>query len=130
MNTERKVFLEIVDLISARPGMFVGTEKLRDVANYLHGLEHGLNGGLEIAPITHVFRRWIEGRFLYCRAAWHWDKLLLHTFRSDAAALAALPNLFREFFSELDTLGEAGIEAKVSEAILAKNRALGNHARR
>ena len=122
MNAERKIFLDAVDLISIRPGMFVGTEDLRDVANYLHGLQHGLSGSPERGFATHFFKRWIEGRFLYCRAAWNWDKLLLHSLGSDAAALAALPDLFREYFSELDSLGEAGIEEKVSKAILAKNR--------
>ena len=130
MNPERKVFLETVDLISSRPGMFVGTEYLRDVANYLHGLEHGLNGVRGDAFSTQVLKRWMEGRFLYCHAVWSWDKLLLRALGSDAAALAALPNLFREFFSELDSLGETGIQDKVSKAILAKNGTLDNRARR
>lgn len=120
MYAVRNDFLEVVDSISARPGMFVGTERLRDVAIYLHGLEHGLCKTHGVAPITNVFRRWMEGRFLYCRAAWHWDRLLLRALKSDAAALAALPGLFRDFFSELDALGEGGVEKKVSEAILAR----------
>jgi hypothetical protein len=104
--------------------MFVGTEQLRDVANYLHGLEHGINlGKSDPFDQFRLFRRWIEGRFVYCRAAWGWDQLLLHACGTDSAALVALPGLFREFLSDLDSLGASGIEEKVSTAILAKNRA-------
>ena len=125
MNADRQLFLEVVDLISRRPGMYVATERLRDVANYLHGLEHGIGGGQAVAFLSRVLKRWMEGRFLFCRAAWGWDQLLLHALGSDAAALAALPNLIREYFADLDSLGEAGIEGKVSAAILAKNRTQG-----
>lgn len=74
----------------------MGSNSLKSVGHYLAGY----SDALENQDCLAGWRQWIELRFGICHPAWHWTRILLHSYGSDAAALAALPYLFTEFDSE------------------------------
>lgn len=119
MSDNRTVFCKIVGQIATRPGMFVGTGALRDVAIYLDAYEQGLTAHSQLAALTPGWNRWIEGQFLIFHPAWHWSRILVHVFGSDETALAALPELYQQFFADLDTLGATGIEKRTEARLVA-----------
>ena len=100
--------------------MFVGGTKLWDVAIYLAGVEDGIARGNPGVSVARSWNRWIEGRFLVSSPAWHWSRILAHTFGSDQAALAALPGLYEAFFADLDSLGADGIEERATKLLVDK----------
>ena len=119
--SNREHFMAVVDLICKRPGMFTGTESLRSVANYLDGLEHGLalaNG--EELPRHMAWYRWLEGEYIQGLQGQQWTEFLSERFGSDRAVLESLPRLYREFFADLDAIGEVGIHDRASQRILAR----------
>jgi hypothetical protein len=120
VNEQRQLFFEIVREISARPGMFGGSGKLRDVAIYLAGVEDGIAHGKAEMLVAPGWNRWVEGRFLIFSPAWHWSRILVYTFGSDQAALTALPALYEEFFADLDSLGADGIEKRATKFLVDK----------
>jgi hypothetical protein len=120
MNT-REHFLSVVDLICKRPGMFTGTESLKDVSIYLNGLEHGLTVATASKLFTHAWHRWLEGQYLEGMQGQPWTEFLIEKFGSDGPVLEALPSLYRQFFEDLDVLGETGIHERASQRLIAKN---------
>ena len=49
-----------------------------------------------------------------------WTQVLCDVLGSDKAALTALPGLYREFFKDLDSLGEEGIEQRTFQQFIAR----------
>ena len=92
-------FDEMIASISLRPGMWVGTGRLRDVAIFIEGYCSGLASIAGESPLA-GWRDWIETRYLISHPAWHWTSILRHIYGSDSAALAALPDLFAQYKSE------------------------------
>lgn len=123
--SRREVFLELVDTICKRPGMYVGTESLRDVSIYLYGMENGLTRSASGERWMRTWPCWLEGRYMVRHQAQPWPQVLCDLLGSDEAALASLPGLYREFFTDLDALGEAGIEERTLRRFIAR-RAAGN----
>ena len=117
----QEAFLEIVDLICHRPGMYVGSDHLKDVVIYLNGLAHGLalcNSG---EVLTKSWPRWLEGRYLRGHQAHEWSEVLCDLLGSQNAVFAVLPSLYREYFEDLSVLGDSGIEVLSSHRLLASN---------
>ncbi len=90
---------ELVQSISARPVMWVGSARLRDVALFLDGFCQGIESATGVRPLL-GWHTWIETRYLISHPAWHWTAILRHAHGSDSAALAALPSLVAAFESE------------------------------
>jgi hypothetical protein len=119
--TNREHFMAVVDQICKRPGMFTGTESLRGVANYLDGLDHGLALATGEKLLRHMdWYRWLEGEYVQGLQGQQWPDFLSERFGSDKAALESLPRLYRAFFADLDSIGEAGIHDRASRRILAR----------
>lgn len=105
--------------------MYVGTESLRDVAIYLDGMYDGLTGNVDGEYLTQTWCRWLEGHHMVRHQAQPWTQVLCDLLGSNEAALAALPGLYREFFQDLDSLGEEGIEQRTLQRFIAR-RSSGN----
>ena len=113
-------YIALVNSIAKRPAMYVGRCSLRRVSAYLDGYEHALGDvGISETPLA-GWGRWVELRFLISHAAWHWTRILLHAFGSDAAAIEALPGLYREFLLQREALGVEGIEAEHERRLMAE----------
>jgi hypothetical protein len=101
-------FRGLLASVARRPAMYVGSCSRPAVANLLAGyclaVEH-----LGLAPPLDGWMRWVELRFGVFHPAWNWTRILLHGYGSDAAAIAALPELFEEFEAEHARLGVEGI---------------------
>ena len=119
--SNREAFLALVNCICKRPGMYVGSEDLRDVAIYLDGFEHGLTQSLGGGLFTKTWPRWLEGHYVHCHQAQRWTQVLRNLTGSDEAVFAVLPSLYSEFFADLDAIGEVGIEARTSQRIVASH---------
>lgn len=120
MSTQ-EAFVAVVDLICRRPGMFTGTQCLRDIAIYLDGLDHGVSLAVGGPRSTQAWRRWLEGRYMRGMGAQPWTEYLGDLLGSEAAVMEALAGLYREFFADLDALGEAGIHDRTSQRLVARH---------
>ena len=99
--------------------MYVGRVSLTDIAHFLLGYRLGLTSAGLPDPMDN-FERWIEMRFRISDSAWHWTRILLHVYGSDAAALEALPSLYDEFIVELERIGFGGIEDEFTRRCVEK----------
>lgn len=113
-------FVALLDAIAKRPAMYVGRCSLRLVSAYLDGYDHAIGDlGISEMPLT-GWGRWVELRFLISHPAWHWTRILRHVFGSDAAAIEALPGLYRQFLLRREALGVEGIEAEHHRRFMAE----------
>src|SRR6201991_4224397 len=86
----------LLQSMSKRPAMYVGTMSLRALGHYIAGYCDALRtigGSEELLGFT----IWVQERYLICHSAWHWTRILLHVFGGDEAAIQALPELFLEY---------------------------------
>ena len=104
-------FLRMLDRLCQRPGMFVGRASLRLVSAYIDGYQDALSNGLE-GRVLGGFTTWIETKFGISSPAWHWTRIILHQFGSEAAPISHLPQLVREFFADREAFGDDGIQAQ------------------
>jgi hypothetical protein len=113
--------LDLIDAISKRPAMFVGSASLTAVSHYIAGYQHAV-GALAApgAPTLDGWQRWVELRFEIFHPAWHWTRILLHVFGDDTAAIAALSGLTRDYLRDRTDLGPADMEAKLRAVLLAR----------
>ena len=119
--TNREHFLSVVDRICKRPGMFTGGESLRGVVNFLDGLDQGLALATGSKPLRHMdWIRWVEGEFAQGMGGQQWADFMIERLGSDKEVLDCLPHLYRQFFADLDAMGESGIHDRASQRILAK----------
>ncbi len=110
-------FGSLLHAIAMRPGMYVGRCSLRSVSDYVHGYDHALNDlGQSASPLA-GWMRWVELHFLISHPAWHWTRILLHVYGSDAAAIEALPHLHELFLAQRAALGVEGIEAELDRRL-------------
>ena len=77
--------------------MYVGTVSLRSVGHYFAGYCAAIEDSGIPADEFRGFIIWLSERFLISHSAWHWTRILIHTYGSDAAAIKALPDLFVEY---------------------------------
>ena len=119
MNT----FRTLLDDITKRPGLYVGSSSIKAVSDYLDGYEHAMidNGtcGEEDRPL-YGWMRWVELRFLISSSAWDWTRILLHVYGSDQAALDALPALYDRFLQQRASIGVHGIETERDQRFMAE----------
>ncbi|MFT3766701.1 MAG: hypothetical protein QM820_14480 [Minicystis sp.] len=104
--------VELIDSLSKRPGMWVGSSSLADIGHFLNGFRHAVSL-MGLPDPLDAWTRWVELRFGVFSPAWHWTRILVHVFGSDEAAIAALPELCRSYLHDRDELGSKGIEAKL-----------------
>ena len=102
-------FESLLQSIAGRPAMYVGRCSLRAVSAYLDGYNHASGdlgrGELPLSGWGH----WVEWHFLISHPAWHWTRILLHAYRTDRAAIEALPQLYQEFLARRAAIGVEGI---------------------
>jgi|HubBroStandDraft_4_1064222.scaffolds.fasta_scaffold375211_2 hypothetical protein len=110
---------ELIDSIARRPGMYVGSVSLSAISHFLSGFEFGLAAAGQPDPLD-GWMRWIELRHGIFHPAWSWTRILLHAYGDDAAAIAALPELYRAYVRDRATLGVDGIERALREMLLAR----------
>ncbi|WP_435016191.1 hypothetical protein TA3x_003753 [Tundrisphaera sp. TA3] len=114
-------FADMLRSIAKQPGMYVGRASIRAVSHYLDGYGHSLkDAGHAVGPLD-GWMRWIERRFLISHPGWHWSRILLHAYRSDMAAIEALPGLYEEFLADRARLGVDGIEEDGNRRIIAEH---------
>ena len=102
-------FESLLQSIAERPAMYVGRCSLRAVSAYLDGYNHALGDlGRAELPLS-GWGHWVESRFLISHPAWHWTRILLHVYRTDRAAIEALPQLYQEFLAHRAVVGIEGI---------------------
>jgi hypothetical protein len=99
-------FLNMLDRICERPGMYVGERSLRLFSAYMGGYEHALedNG---LGRILDGFAAWVFLKYDIYSPAWHWTRVLHHSLGTEQAAIARLPTLVREFLAEREMRGGA-----------------------
>ena len=111
-------FQALLDSIAKRPAMYVGRCSIRAVRHYLDGYCHALRDlGHTETPLD-GWMRWVELRFLISHPAWAWERILLHVYGSDSAAIEALPGLHREFLADRALMGVGGIEAAQEQRLI------------
>ena len=76
--------------------MYVGRVSLKDISHFLCGYGLGLKSAGLPDPMDN-FDRWINMRFGISDNEWHWTRIRLHVYGSDAAALEAMTSLYEEF---------------------------------
>ncbi len=114
-------FQALLRSIAIRPAMYIGQCSIRSVSDYLSGYCHALNDlGHAETPLDGRLR-WVKLRFLISHPAWHWTRILMHIYGSDQAAIAALPDLHREFRAERAVLGVDGIEAALAQRLIEEH---------
>ena len=110
-------FVAMLEKIASRPAMYVGHTSLRAASHYLDGYDHAAqDAGCSPRPLE-GWMRWVELRFLISHSAWHWTRILLHSYGTEEAAFAALPTLYREFLSDRVRLKIDGIEAELKRRL-------------
>ena len=117
MQNDRERIIGLIKAISDRPAMYVGTCSLRAVSHYLDGYFHALN---DLGYRDDTWKGWskcIELKFLICSPAWHWTRILLHTYGSNESSFSVLPDLFSEYLIKLEQVGLAGIEMEHDEKL-------------
>src|SRR5688572_10766547 len=104
-------FQRLLTSISEKPGMYVGTPSLQAVAHFLSGYNLATTDAGKPSPME-CWRQWVELNFGISDSAWHWTRILLHSYGSDEAALAALPTLFADFEADRRRVGLDCIKAQ------------------
>lgn len=106
-----KKFIELIDRISKRPDMFVGSGSLRDVSRYLSGYTHAYHQ-LKKKDFFDAWTAWIEVKFKLSNPAWHWTRIMVHHYGNDQKACEALPKLYRQYLLDYRKIGPLGIQKK------------------
>jgi hypothetical protein len=113
----QKNLIDLVESLSKRPAMYVGTRSLKAISHYLHGYRHALNDLGCQETMLDGWGRWLELKFMICSPAWHWTRILLHHYGSDESAIHALPSLLSEYLEKLDAVGLKGILEEHDKAL-------------
>jgi hypothetical protein len=100
-----------------KPGMYFGGPYTWALSHWLHGYREGLEEGRLPCDIFGGWRDWVQMRYEVYHTAWHWVRILQHAHGSDAAALAAVPELYEQFLRDRERWGVEGIERRMKEAI-------------
>ncbi len=100
--------------------MYVGRCSFVDAANYLAGYCHALDDNAVSPKPLDGLIRWTEMRFEIRSSAWHWTRILLHTYGDDASCFEAFPALYDEFLADRERLGVSGIESEATRRITAR----------
>jgi hypothetical protein len=110
--------LQLLETITKRPAMYVGTTSLRAVSHYLDGYCHALRDANNIEDPLKGWTRWIEFKYLISHPAWHWTRILIHIYGSDKAAIDLLPSLYKEFRNEVILKGVENIEKDLRDKLI------------
>ena len=84
-----------------KPGLYVGTPRMRQVRAFLDGYVIALGELQELSdyPLG-GFLRWLQHQHGICHPAWGWDRILVHSAGSEAEAIRTLPARFEQYLSE------------------------------
>ena len=113
-------FALILEQLCERPAMFIGCNTIFGVSTYLAGYcdaHERANVGSD--PMRGFFR-WIEMRFVVSSPAWHWTRILLHEYGTEAHCIAALPKLYSEFKADLATHGLDWIHSELHRRLVER----------
>jgi len=112
-------FNNLLASIAARPAMYVGGRNINAVLTYLYGYNQALvDSGARPGPLD-GFMEWVQRRYLVFHQAWGVDRILLHFYGSDRAAIGALPGLHAAFLADRAVLGIDGIIASRDQELTA-----------
>ncbi|WP_435598167.1 hypothetical protein [Streptomyces anulatus] len=106
-------FLDLLENLCRRPGMFTGEPTVASVQVFLAGYFTGVSAadpegpGL---PLYRQWRQWIEVRYDVFHPAWPWTRILLHHHGADRDVFEVLPSLFRQFLADRETCGAEELE--------------------
>lgn len=127
-----KEFLELLQMISVRPAMYVGKTDLRRISNlmwgYGWGFQHGRGRrGMFVAAGSPLdgFSCFVRLKFAIDHPAWGFERILLHQYEHDhKKAIAALPVLFKEFieqkYDETISIFAPSFSEKLKQTIIKK----------
>ncbi len=113
-------FKALLKSIVKRPAMYTDKSTLHALSVYLEGYDHAW-GDLRqgYTPLT-GWGHWICLRYLIYHSAWSWERVLLHVYGSDQAAIEAMPQLYDEFLAERELLGLERIYDELKRQLIAK----------
>jgi hypothetical protein len=114
-------FKRLLESITRQPAMYVGSDSLFAVSHFLSGYDLALEDLGRESPLV-GWKDWVELRFGICSPAWHWTRILIHVYGSDAAAIEALPKLFTEFEADCKQIGVEGIGQNHDREFAAQSR--------
>lgn len=102
-------FEELLESMVKRPGMYFSTNSLINFSIYLDGYCSGLVSAGKPDPLS-AWWLWVQMKFCIRHSAWHWTRILLHTFGSEQACIDKLVELYLEYKRDFERLGWQGIE--------------------
>ncbi len=105
--------------LATRPGTYVGRPSIFLVSTYLDGYCHS-RIDLGMPDPMYGWGIWVLHRYLIWSPAWGWPRVLLHVYGTHLDALAALPNLYKEFVSQCDSLNVEALEADLRRQLIDK----------
>jgi hypothetical protein len=100
--------------------MYVGHNSFVAASHYLAGYCHALRDHGVSPEALDGLNRWVEMRFEIRSSAWHWTRILIHTYGDDEASFRVFPTLYDEFLADRDRLGDSGIEAEAIRRLVAR----------
>lgn len=107
----RDVTLGSLTYVCERPHVYVGKPVTLDkVWLYFLGYMHGWTDTDTRPDPFEGFFEWFQARVEISHSAWGMTRMLRHAYSSDAAAIEALPTLYREFLADLAASGIEGIK--------------------
>ena len=98
-------FSAMLEQLCERPAMFIGCNTIFGVSTYLAGYCDAHERAIAGSDPMRGFLRWIEMRFVISSPAWHWTRILLHEYGTDAHCIAALPTLYSDFKADIEDHG-------------------------
>jgi hypothetical protein len=103
-STAAERWLAMMKAVCNKPGLYVGSGRMRLVRAFLDGYSIGLfeSGAFSDSTCFGGFAWWLQRRHGICHPAWGWDRILVHAAGSEEEAIRTLPAVFAEYRSELE----------------------------
>lgn len=97
MSEDQEKFLNVVDIVCARPGMYVGKVDFRSVVAFLEGYVLGVSehGRLKKHPFGGLLML-MEEAHGFSHPGWSWARHYLHDKETDERAIRDFPEFLRE----------------------------------
>jgi hypothetical protein len=107
---------ELVDIINnhvhylvKRPGMYAQDTSLKSIATHLGGYFQAIMETKGVL-LPNAWHYWVSMKYGIWGPAWSWESTILENVQSEEAAIKILPELMKDFLSELILVGTDGIE--------------------
>ena len=103
MIDDNEKYIQLIKALTKRPLMHMNDSKYSSIVIFLNGVM--------FAPMSNdafpdcVWIRWISLKVNIWSTAWGWDRMVLHHYESEENAIKALPDLYTEYFHDIETMG-------------------------